>query len=222
MRTLSAACIAIAILIAVPSTASAQASITGLVKDSSGGVLPGVTVEASSPDLIERARAAVTDGSGQYRIVDLRGGTYTVTFTLPGFSVVKREGIVLEGSFTATVNADLRVGTLEETITVTGESPIVDVLGRAATMRGSRVSGPGGQRRGVPALRSRRDHRGVCRADTDGERNLRSGNGGIPRLRATRTASEVDLAADEPVPARGRRGPVQKPLGREVDARGEH
>jgi hypothetical protein len=110
----------------VPSVVYAQASIAGVVKDASGGVLPGVTVEAASPALIEKVRSVVTDASGQYRIVDLRPGTYSVTFTLTGFSVVKREGIELSGSFTATINADLKVGGLEETITVTGESPIVD------------------------------------------------------------------------------------------------
>ena len=98
-----------------------------MVNDASGAVLPGVTVEASSPALIEKVRSTVTDDTGQYRIVDLRAGTYLVTFTLPGFSVVKRENIELRGEFVATVNADLRVGNLEETITVTGESPTVDV-----------------------------------------------------------------------------------------------
>jgi hypothetical protein len=116
-----------ALLVFLPTIVLAQASITGVVRDSSGAVLPGVTVEAASPDLIEKVRSAVTDGSGAYRIVDLRAGTYAVTFSLTGFSSVKREGIVLEGSFTATVNADLRLGALEETITVTGETPIVDV-----------------------------------------------------------------------------------------------
>src|SRR5438094_3719847 len=114
-------------LLVLPVTAFAQAAITGVVKDASGGVLPGVTVEAASPVLIEKVRSVVTDGSGQYRIVDLRPGTYTVTFSLPGFSTVKREGIELSGSFVATVNGDLKVGALEETITVTGETPIVDV-----------------------------------------------------------------------------------------------
>jgi hypothetical protein len=113
-------------LAAAPS-AFAQASITGTVRDTSGAVLPGVTVEASSPALIEKVRTSTTDGNGQYRIVDLRAGEYTVTFTLAGFSSVKREGVALEGSFTATINVDLRVGELTETITVTGESPIVDV-----------------------------------------------------------------------------------------------
>src|SRR5262245_5291098 len=88
-----------------PSLVYAQASITGIVRDSSGAVLPGVTVEASSPALIEKARTAETDNSGQYRIVDLRPGTYTVTFTLTGFAPVKREGIELTGTFTATINA---------------------------------------------------------------------------------------------------------------------
>ncbi len=110
-----------------PSVLYAQASITGTVKDASESVLPGVTVEASSPALIEKVRSAVTDGSGQFRIIDLRPGTYTVTFTLSGFAPVKREGIELAGSFTATVNADLKIGSLAETITVSGQSPMVDV-----------------------------------------------------------------------------------------------
>ncbi len=86
-----------------------------------------MTVEASSPVLIEKVRAAVTDGSGLYRIVDLLPGTYAVEFTLPGFATVRREGVELTGSFAASINADLRVGALEETITVTGETPVVDV-----------------------------------------------------------------------------------------------
>jgi hypothetical protein len=114
-------------IVVMPVVASAQASITGVVRDTSGAVLPGVTVEAASPALIERVRAAVTDGTGQYRIENLRPGTFTVTFTLAGFAVVRREGIELTGTFTATVNAELRVGALEETITVTGETPVVDV-----------------------------------------------------------------------------------------------
>jgi hypothetical protein len=113
--------------VCLPLMAHAQASITGVVRDPSGSVLPGVTVEASSPVLIEKVRSVVTDGSGQYRIVDLRPGTYAVTFTLSGFSAVRREGIELTGSFVATVDADLKVGALQETITVTGESPIVDL-----------------------------------------------------------------------------------------------
>ena len=111
----------------LPAAALAQATITGVVRDSSGAVLPGVTVEASSSALIEKVRTAVTDNSGQYRIIDLRPGDYTVTFTLTGFTAVRRDGIALEGQLTASVNAELRVGSLEETVTVTGESPIVDV-----------------------------------------------------------------------------------------------
>jgi hypothetical protein len=119
--------IVLSCLLLAPALARAQASIAGTVRDSSGGVLPGVTVEASSPALIEKVRAVVTDGNGQYKIDLLRPGTYTVTLTLPGFSTVKREGIELTGTFTATINADMRVGALEETITVTGETPVVDV-----------------------------------------------------------------------------------------------
>jgi hypothetical protein len=119
--------ITLAWFVAVPGIVYAQASITGVVKDTSGAVLPGVTVEASSPALIEKVRSAVTDGTGQYRIENLRPGVYAVAFTLTGFNTVKREGLELAGTFSATVNAELRVGALEETITVTGESPVVDV-----------------------------------------------------------------------------------------------
>src|SRR4029079_11359122 len=128
LRRSSGVFLVLTLLVLLPSAASAQfaGAITGVAKDASGGVLPGVTVEAASPALIEKVRSVVTDDSGQYRIVDLRPGTYSVTFTLAGFSVVKREGIELTGSFNATINADLKVGGLEETITVTGESPIVD------------------------------------------------------------------------------------------------
>src|SRR5688572_27891120 len=116
-----------ALVVVFPTAVFAQASIAGVVRDTSQGVLPGVTVEASSPALIEKVRTVVTDDNGQYRIVDLRPGTYTVSFTLPGVATVKREGIELTGTFVATVNADMRVGALEETITVTGETPVVDV-----------------------------------------------------------------------------------------------
>jgi hypothetical protein len=118
---------AVACFALAPVAAFAQASIAGVVRDPSGAVLPGVTVEAASPALIEKVRSVVTDGSGQFKIIDLRPGAYSVTFVLPGFSTVKREGIELSGSFAATVNADLRVGSLEETITVTGLAPVVDV-----------------------------------------------------------------------------------------------
>jgi hypothetical protein len=126
MRVLRFLGLAAMCLVVIPRLASAQA-IVGVVKDSSGGALPGVTVEAASPALIESVRTAVTDGTGQYRIVDLRPGTYNVTFNLTGFNTVKREGIQLSGSFTASVNADLQPGSVAETVTVTGEAPVVDV-----------------------------------------------------------------------------------------------
>jgi hypothetical protein len=105
----------------------AQATITGTVRDSSGGVLPGVTVEATSPVLIEKVRTAVTDGTGQYRIIELGPGTYTVTYTLPGFNRVVRDNVEVSGTAVVTINADMRVGALEETITVTSETPVVDL-----------------------------------------------------------------------------------------------
>ena len=111
----------------IPASALAQASIAGVARDGSGAVMPGVTVEAASPALIEKVRSVITDGTGQFRIVDLRPGTYSVSFSLQGFTTVKREGIELAGSFNATVNAEMRVGEVTETVTVSGESPIVDV-----------------------------------------------------------------------------------------------
>src|SRR5688572_8208847 len=116
----------LACLVLWPVDALAQSEIAGVVKDASGSVLPGVTVEAASPALIEKSRAAVTDGDGNYRIISLRPGVYTVTFTLPGFATVIREGIELTSNFAASVNAEMKIGGIEETITVTGESPIVD------------------------------------------------------------------------------------------------
>jgi len=109
--------------------ASAQTtgSIAGVVKDATGAVLPGVTVEATSPALIEKVRSVTTDGVGQYKIVDLRPGIYVVTFTLPGFSLVKHEGLVLNAGVALPVNAELKVGSVDQTVTVTGASPIVDV-----------------------------------------------------------------------------------------------
>src|SRR3954465_985196 len=128
MRMFARLTFAAVLLAVLPTAALAQTSaIAGVVKDTSGAVLPGVTVEASSPALIEKVRSAVSDSSGQYKIGSLRSGTYTVTFTLPGFSVVKRENVELTSDFTATINGDLKVGALEETITVSAESPVVAV-----------------------------------------------------------------------------------------------
>jgi hypothetical protein len=119
--------LAAGVLVLTPAIGLAQSAIAGIVKDASGAVLPGVTVEAASPALIEKVRSVATDGSGQYRIVDLRPGTYSVTFTLPGFASVKRENVELPATFTANIDAELRVGSLEETITVSGQTPLVDV-----------------------------------------------------------------------------------------------
>ncbi len=117
-------------VLVLPRAASAQATtasgLAGVARDASGGVLPGVTVEAASPALIEKVKVAVTDGEGRYNIIDLRTGTYSVSFSLTGFSIFRRDGIVLEAGFTAQVNAEMRLGTLEETITVSGESPLID------------------------------------------------------------------------------------------------
>jgi hypothetical protein len=115
------------LLFTAPAGAQERASIVGIVEDSTGAVLPGVTVEASSPVLIERVRTTVTNEVGRYAIIDLRPGTYTVTFTFPGFRSVHREGIVLEGAFAAQVNASLAVGNVEETLTVSVASPVVDL-----------------------------------------------------------------------------------------------
>jgi hypothetical protein len=127
MRGLVRGLLTAAAIVGLPSALFAQGTITGVVTDASGAVLPGVTVEAASPALTEKVRTVVTDSTGQFRVVSLPPGTYGVTFTLPGFSVVRREGIEIAGTLTATVSVELRVGALEETVTVTGESPIVDV-----------------------------------------------------------------------------------------------
>src|SRR5215510_1942219 len=135
MRQRARALLLVIGILALPSASFAQAlgAIAGNVKDGSGAVLPGVTVEAASPVLIEKVRNAVSDGTGQYTIVNLPPGTYTVTFTLPGFSTFKREGVEVSVNFTSTINADMRVGAIQETVLVTGQSPIVDVQSAALT-----------------------------------------------------------------------------------------
>jgi hypothetical protein len=118
---------AVLALLVLPTTARAQSAFAGIVKDATGAVLPGVTVEAASPALIEQVRSANTDANGAYKIENLRPGVYVLTFSLPGFSTVKKEGLELQSNFTATINTELKVGAVEETVTVSGESPVVDV-----------------------------------------------------------------------------------------------
>src|ERR1043166_8961687 len=135
MRTaIRAVCFVAALLGGAASTTAQElGTIAGVVKDASGAVLPGVTVEAASPVLIEKVRAAVTDGSGQYRVINLPPGTYTVTFSLTGFSTVRQERVDVSLGITSQVNGELKVGAVAETITVTGETPIVDVQTASAT-----------------------------------------------------------------------------------------
>ncbi len=127
MRRLGRTFVVLALAVAAPAAAYAQASIAGTVKDSSGAVLPGATVEAASDVLIEKVRTTQTDGSGRYQLLDLRPGSYIVTFSLSGFSTVRRDGILLSGSGAVAIDIELRVGAVAETITVTGETPVVDV-----------------------------------------------------------------------------------------------
>src|SRR5207237_7568904 len=118
---MSTRCVVVGLLVAlaclaVPGIAHAQSAIVGVVKDTSGAVLPGVSVEAASDVLIEKTRTVVTDGQGQYKIVDLRPGTYIVTFTLPGFQTLRRENVALPAEFTSTLNGDLQVGAVDESV----------------------------------------------------------------------------------------------------------
>src|SRR5215217_1396401 len=113
------------LMVLMPAPVFGQGAFGGVVRDASGGVLPGVTVEAASPALIERVRTATTDASGQYLIVDLRPGVYSLTFSLTGFSTLKREQLVLSAGVTLPINAELTVATVQETVTVTGATPVV-------------------------------------------------------------------------------------------------
>src|SRR5439155_17357896 len=123
------ALVLVSAFLAAPIAASAQqaSGIAGTVRDSQGLALPGVTVEAASPALIERTRTVTTDGEGRYSIVDLRPGTYAMTFSLPGFSTVIRQGVELQSGFTASINVNMAVGSVQESVTVTAASPVVDV-----------------------------------------------------------------------------------------------
>jgi Carboxypeptidase regulatory-like domain len=149
MRSIIRTLVLAGVTVILPSAAWAQVALAGIVKDSSGAVLPGVTVEASSPVLIEKTRSATTDTTGQYRIESLVPGTYVVTFTLTGFSTLKREGVEVSGAGVITINADLKIGGLSETVTVTGATPIVDVQSttRAVTLDNEMM-------RNLPAVRS--------------------------------------------------------------------
>src|SRR5438874_183332 len=192
MRPLVKLFVLISLFLFAPSPARAQASIAGSIRDTSGGVLPGVTVEAASPALIEKVRSAVTDGTGQYRIVDLRPGTYSVTFSLPGFSTVKREGIELSGTFVATVNGDLKVGALEETITVTGETPIVDVQSAKVQQTVSKdiiaaipsSRNAGGIQALVPGMSGSGDNGGITGGQTGGAGSIHGGRGNDSRTQS--------------------------------------
>ena len=125
---LAVASVSAAMLFVAPSAeAQESASIVGLVRDTSGAAMPGVTVEATSSVLIEKVRSALSDGAGRFAIVSLRPGKYDVTFMLTGFKTIRREGVVLGGAFASTINAELAIGALEETVTVSGASPIVDL-----------------------------------------------------------------------------------------------
>ena len=177
------------VLAILPAAAFAQGTsgIAGVVRDTSGAVIPGVTVEASSPALIEKVRTVVTDGEGLYKFVDLRPGVYTVTFTLSGFNTIKRDGIELSAGFTASVNADMRVGALEETITVVGRvadgrhdehHPAESHLPRAARLGAEQPD----QLRGVHAGRVPRRTSAAAAART-------------PALRSRSTARAVATAA---------------------------
>jgi len=129
------------LLLLAPATAFAQSAISGLVRDTSGAVMPGVTVEVASPVLIEKVRSAVSDENGRYTIVDLRPGSYSVTFTLPGFNTYKQDGLDLPANFTATVNAEMRVGALEESVTVTGAAPMVPDMADACCRQADDAAG---------------------------------------------------------------------------------
>jgi len=126
-RRIRSTFVGFAALALMPDSARAQSAIAGVVKDTSGAILPGVTVEAGSDVLIEKTRSVTTDGQGAYKVENLRPGVYAVTFTLAGFASYRRDGLELPSGFTATVNAELKVGALEESVTVSGESPVVDV-----------------------------------------------------------------------------------------------
>ena len=201
MRALRTAALLAGVFIGLLSTVSAQGlcgSVTGVVKDTSGAVLPGVTVEAASPALIEKVRSVVTDGSGQYQIVDLRPGAYAVTFSLAGFSTVKREGIELTGSFSATINAEMKVGAVDRD--GDGERRVADRRRPGTTQQ--RVIQQGRHRRdsGRPQpsatrrAHSRRDrHQSGCRRIQHARTDVSSASTAAARSDMRVTANGVNL-----------------------------
>ena len=191
MRGASKAVLILMAAVLLPSLAFAQGTLTGTVRDQSGGVLPGVTVEASSPALIEKVRTAVTDGAGQYRITGLNPGTYSLTFRLTGFNIVKREGIELSGTATLTIPVDMRVGALEETITVTGETPVVDVQTHPARDGAQRRRGRGHS--GEPLRR----HPAECRPRPDRQRRRARRLADDDLLRRARRADQRRAHGDQ-------------------------
>nr|AAY89271.1 hypothetical protein [uncultured bacterium BAC10-10] len=188
-KVVSRAILALFVLVLLPAAAYAQAAITGVVKDASGGVLPGVTVEAASPVLIEKVRSVVSDDTGQFRIINLLPGTYSVTFSLPGFSTVKREGVELSGTFVATINGEMKVGALEETITVTGETPIVDVQSAKVQQTVSRdilaaipsSKNAAGIQSLIPGMSNATDSGGIGGGMTGGAGSIHGGRGNDSR-----------------------------------------
>ena len=170
-----------------PAWAQQASGIAGVVRDTSGLAMPGVTVEAASPALIEKVRSVVTDGEGRYTIVDLRPGTYTVTFSLTGFSTVKRDGITLGAGFTASVNVSMQVGSLEETITVSGAAPVVDTHehAQAGDAEHQRARGAAERQRRSPDAGLR--HARLC-GDAGGRRRHARHLVGAGQLHASTTA----------------------------------
>jgi Carboxypeptidase regulatory-like domain len=190
--------VAVLIVGAAAGAAHAQATsaVGGAVTDSSGAVLPGVTVEASSPVLIERVKSAITDGKGEYKIIDLRPGVYSLTFTLTGFSSVVREGVRLEADFTASISVQMKVGALAETITVSGQSPVVDVQStqqRSVLTRELIDTLPTGRNyqtvmQGLPAVSAQ----GTVRFDVGGSSVMQQGSGSAYGGRAGDFALMID------------------------------
>ena len=220
----------------LPAAAAAQSAFAGTVRDTSGAVMPGVTVEAASPALIEKVRSAVTDENGVYRIIDLRPGVYSLTYTLPGFNTITRDGVELGSNFTATINIELTVGTLQESITVSGASPVVDVSSNVKQQVLSRDvldAVPTAQDHPGPrATRRRRDaqlagRRRLARDAADLLRDPRTGRraDGGARRRADdqrpdgrRRRAGLPQRGDDA----GSRVPDRRRIGRDADRRRQH